>query len=355
MSSLFAHFPKLATHLPICSLGDFPTPIERWEGLTSNKVELWVKREDRAGSLYGGNKVRKLEHLLGEAKHRERAEAAPRVVTLGAWGSNHALAVALYGQALGLRVDTVLFPQPLSQDTIPSIREHLLAQISADAQVWPARTFPGVLPKYMAAYFAKRGPKVVIPSGGSSPLGTLGWVSGGLEIADQVVDRKEPPFDVVYVTVGTGGTAAGLLLGLGHAAVHVRGVRVVPWPIASQWMVERLADQTERLLCKLADVRLPSRPLFSVDGRFVGPGIGYGVATPLSKQAVGKARTLGLPVETTYTGKTLAALLADADSGILDGKRVLFMLTASGADLSERIARADENRLPNWLVSAFSK
>lgn len=348
MSLLFARFPRLRERLPFRSLGQFPTALERLEGLCPPSVELWVKREDRAGVIYGGNKVRKLELLLGGIGAVDPA-SRPRLLTLGAWGSNHALAVALYGRELGLRVDTVLFPQPLTQETAPYLRKQLAGQLAAQAHLWPSRTFAGMGLRYVQARFASHEPVWTIPAGGSSPAGVLGWVGGGLEVAEQLAQRGEPPFDVVYVTIGTGGTAAGLWLGLGQAAKSLRGVRVVPWPIASEQGVRFLAGRASALLLRLSGESLRPIPQLSVEGRYVGPGIGYGAVTDAARQAVARARSVGLQLETTYTGKTLAALLADADAGLLHGKRVLFVNTVNSVDLSALRAQADLSRLPMWL------
>lgn len=352
MSLLFERFPQLAARLPFRSLGNFPTALDRVDGLVSSRIDLWIKREDQSGTLYGGNKVRKLELLLGavsdDVLHGD-PEKKPRLLTLGAWGSNHAIAVALYGQKLGLAVDTVLFPQPLTVETAPYLQKQLLSQLAAEATLWPARTFVAVPATFLRAYLSAAGPLVHIPAGGSSAAGVLGWVSGGMEIAAQLAAQGERPFDVVYVTIGTGGTAAGLWLGLGDAARALRGVRVVPWPIASESGVRLLTRNAQRLFHKLTGQTLTPQPGFSIDGRFVGPGIGYGAVTTASRDAVGRARAMGLALETTYTGKTLAALLADADSGLLDGKRVLFVNTASSVDLSVLRQRADLHKLPPWL------
>lgn len=353
MSLLFARFPGLRERLPFRSLGQFPTALTRVHGLCPPSVELWVKREDQAGVIYGGNKVRKLELLLGGMDDAQ-TEERPRLLTLGAWGSNHALAVALYGQSLGLRVDTVLFPQPLTDETAPYLRKQLAGQLAAQAHLWPSQTFAGMGLRYVQARFASRQPVWTIPAGGSSPAGVLGWLAGGLEIADQLAHSGAPPFDVVYVTIGTGGTAAGLWLGLGQAANALRGVRVVPWPIASEQGVRFLAGRARSLLHRLTGESLTPGPQLSVDGRFVGPGIGYGAVTEASRRAVALAGAAGLGLETTYTGKTLAALLADADAGLLHGKRVLFVNTVSSVDLSAQRARADLSLLPPWLYTRLA-
>ena len=226
----------------------------------------------------------------------------------------------------------------------------LAGQLAAQAHLWPSQTFAGMGLRYVQARFASRQPVWTIPAGGSSPAGVLGWLAGGLEIADQLAHSGAPPFDVVYVTIGTGGTAAGLWLGLGQAANALRGVRVVPWPIASEQGVRFLAGRARSLLRRLTGESLTPGPQLSVDGRFVGPGIGYGAVTEASRRAVALAGSAGLGLETTYTGKTLAALLADADAGLLHGKRVLFVNTVSSVDLSALRARADLSLLPGHSV-----
>src|SRR5262245_61649799 len=99
--ALFRAFPALAPRLPWLPLGRFPTAVARLDGLLPPSVELWIKRDDESGVAYGGNKVRKLEFLLGEA----RARGARRLVTLGAIGSHHVLATAIYGKQAGFAVD----------------------------------------------------------------------------------------------------------------------------------------------------------------------------------------------------------------------------------------------------------
>src|SRR5690349_596563 len=91
------------------ALGRFPTRVERVDGILPPAVELWVKREDESGTLYGGNKVRKLEFLFGDA----RARGCTRLETFGGWGAHHVLATALYGAQAGFRVGATLVPQPL--------------------------------------------------------------------------------------------------------------------------------------------------------------------------------------------------------------------------------------------------
>ena len=253
-SALLERFPGLTGRLPYRSLGRFPTAIERVIGLVSPRVELFVKREDQAAELYGGNKVRKLELLLAEpaGDPGDRPAAPPthpsgstsllhppdpasqvrpvRLIAYGTYGSNYTLATGLFGRALGYEVAAVLYPQPLTA----LVRDRLHEQLGADMRLWvcpsylqvpllrararrerPAGSGPATGKEAASARVIETAP------GGSSPLGTLGWVSGGMEIADQVAGGRAPRFDAVYAALGSGGMVAGLWLGLGSTVALV--------------------------------------------------------------------------------------------------------------------------------------
>lgn len=331
--ALFRAWPSLRGRVPWMSLGRFPTAVERLEGLVPPAVELWIKRDDRSGLLYGGNKVRKLEFILGEA----RAAGAHRLLTLGAIGSHHVLATAMYGREAGFSVEAVVFPQPLT----PHVREQILADAALGLRFLPTSGYAGVP---AAIVRARRGAGVAwVPAGGSSVSGTLGYVSAGLELGEQIERGELPRPDVVYVALGSNGTAAGLYAGLfSDPPIELVAVRVTDRLVASAGDVAALAHATERRLADALGLptlaRRGSRPWLRV--RHEQFGGGYGHATPASDEAVAHAATLGLSLEPTYTGKCLAGLLADARSGRLDGKRVLFVNTYSGVDLSALVAAA---------------
>ena len=317
--ALFRRRPHLRD-LPFVALGSFPTPVERVHGLLPRGVELWVKREDLASASYGGNKVRKLELLLGEAL----ALGKKRVVTIGGWGSHHALATAVYAQQLGLACELHLFPQPDNEH----VRAQLAADRAAGADVRQASHMIAMAPGLLASRLADDA--YYITGGGSSVTGTLGWVSAADELGEQIARGELPAPDSIYVALGSAGTAAGMLAGLRGAAFapEVVAVRVVEWPITSGGAARRLEARTFAALRPSPLLRrAPMAPLRVVHDQI---GAGYGHTTPAALAAVEAAARVGLHLEPTYTGKAMAALLADAVAGRLDGRRVLFLQTYAG-------------------------
>ncbi|HEV8325626.1 MAG TPA: pyridoxal-phosphate dependent enzyme, partial [Myxococcota bacterium] len=197
--ALFRRFPELEGRLPWLPLASLPTPVERLAALEALAAggagaSLWVKRDDLTSPLYGGNKVRKLELLLGAAC----AAGATSLVTTGGLGSNHAVATALYGARLGLRTTALLVPQPLTPGVRAAVLANLRAAAGAGARLvlcasWAqaaaraaAETVAGLEP------WARRAPTFVWP-GGSSPAGLVGYVDAALEVAEAVRAGALPP------------------------------------------------------------------------------------------------------------------------------------------------------------------
>jgi 1-aminocyclopropane-1-carboxylate deaminase/D-cysteine desulfhydrase-like pyridoxal-dependent ACC family enzyme len=326
--ALFRVLPRARDHVPHLPLGTFPTPVERVAGLVPESVELWVKREDRAGERYGGNKVRKLEFMLGEAHARGRRQ----LLTFGGYGAHHVTATALYGAALGFDVEAILFPQAVDAH----VRELLLTAAAAGARLVPARSLAAALLSIPRARLASE--RYWLAGGGSSVTGTLGWVSGAFELLEQVRAGALPPFDVVYAALGSAGTVAGLVAGLrASRAIEVAAIRVVDSWMCGAGAVRRLQRGVERRLSALGQ-RLDGAPArLRIETRFAGR---YGQPTAASQEATNRARSVGLALEPIYTGKVLAALLTDARTGRLAGKRVLLLHSASGVDLGPWVERA---------------
>jgi 1-aminocyclopropane-1-carboxylate deaminase/D-cysteine desulfhydrase-like pyridoxal-dependent ACC family enzyme len=202
-----------------------------------------------------------------------------------------------------------------------------------------------------------RRPFVIAP-GGSSPLGTVGFVAAAFELADQLERHSLSAPDLVYVALGSGGTAVGLALGLAAAGLptNVVAVRVTELKHANENKTTKLWRETVTLL-RGADPTFPAldpdRTRLSIRHDFFGDG--YAVPIPQATEAIDlMQRHEGLRLDVAYTGKTLACLIADSRRGVLAKKRVLFWNTYNAADLTPLVARGEPERLPPGLRSYLS-
>jgi D-cysteine desulfhydrase len=339
--ALFRRFPALRARVPRAPVLAGPTPVEP---LGVGAGGLWVKRDERSCALYGGNKPRKLEFILGAAAERR----ARRLVTTGGLGTNHGLATTILGRAAGLETTLVLVHQPVTDAVIRS----LLLHAAYGARLVYGGNVPGAalqVARVLAGSAARGERPYLVAAGGSSWRGTLGFVSAGLELAEQIHAGALPEPAEIYVAVGTGGTAAGLLAGLRLAGVasHVVGVLVTDILPPSAASLRRDARRTLARLRRL-DPAVPEVSLAASDPELVGDqlGDGYGAVTEAARQAVARAREADLRLETTYTGKCLAALLAREAAGALPGP-ALFWNTYNGIDVEAAApAPLDAARLP---------
>jgi 1-aminocyclopropane-1-carboxylate deaminase/D-cysteine desulfhydrase-like pyridoxal-dependent ACC family enzyme len=327
---LFERFPGTAS-LPLAGIADLPTPVEAvatGAPALSGVMPPLVKRDDLTSATYGGNKVRKLDFLLGDALER----GAKSVLTFGAYGSNHALATAVHARALGLEPHVVLSPQ----EPGPFAPATLLAHAGLGTVLHLATGWDGKRAAVLAIQELRERDGVepyVIPMGGTNALGALGYVNAALETSEQLAE----PADVVYVAAGTLGTAVGLAIGFAIASpqTRVEAVRVTPLEVGSDEVVSTLAAETVALLRSL-DASVPE---LAPDGlaltlRHDHFEPGYGIVTPETEEAVTIACELGLKLETTYTGKAFSAMIDDGRRGCLrPDERVLFWDTYSSAPM----------------------
>jgi D-cysteine desulfhydrase len=326
--ALFRAFPSLRQRCPRRAFTALPTPIEPFPLAGVPEGGLWVKRDDRSCAAYGGNKPRKLEFVIGAAL----ARGARRLVTSGGLGTNHGLATAILGRAAGLATTLVLIPQPVTD----AVRSALLLHAAYGADLVYGATIPTAALRGGAALAAAalRGERpFVIPTGGSSHAGQLGFVSAGFELAEQVRGGGFAEPAEVWVPVGSGGTLAGLSAGLRLAGLSSRVVGVLVTDILppSPRGLARAANATLRHLRALgADTRGIAVSPADFDLVRDQLGSGYGAATPAGREAVADAARCGLELETTYTGKTLAALRAR--HGRWPAHPVLFWNTYNSVD-----------------------
>jgi 1-aminocyclopropane-1-carboxylate deaminase/D-cysteine desulfhydrase-like pyridoxal-dependent ACC family enzyme len=327
-------------------LGRYPTPVTELTRVASAAgipagARLFCKHDDLTGTAYGGNKVRKLEHLLVEAKQR----GARRIVTCGAVGSHHVLATAIYGRAQGFEVEAVLAPQLGT----PHAEEVARVGASLEYAAFPVRSFAAI-PLVLARRLGARGASYLVPPGGSSVTGSLGYVDAAEELAGQIARGELPRPSAIVVALGSGGTAAGLLVGLARSGLLVGSDGAPPVELVAVQVVDApFASAAQTLSLSLAIRRRLGEPLtraalarssaaLRIERRFLGQG--YGRPTAEGEAATALASLEGLTLDPTYTSKTFAAALAEArrrGQGGSRGASVLFWNTLSAKEPFERL------------------
>ena len=347
-SALFRAYPPLAQHIPWISLGDLPTPIEKLgSSLRLPEGKLWVKRDDLTSPVYGGNKVRKLEHLLEDARLRGRKS----LITIGGLGSNHSLATAIHGGRQGLNVHLCLSDQPVTKYVRRNLAGFLAAgakihycQNTKDAYRYSRRLFRELKGKGEAPYF--------ILSGGTCGLSNVGHVNAAFEIAEQVKAGLLPEPDKLFVAAGTCGTISGLIAGLKIAGLSTRvvGVRVVDsfpaYPYIIRYYAQKVADYLRKYDRSIPRVRIEKAD-FDLLTNYLGGG--YGVVTVGGKEAVEQAASR-ISLETTYTGKTLAACLDYCRKADLEEK-ILFWNSYNSAEFEQS---PNYDGLPDEIMQKLS-
>jgi D-cysteine desulfhydrase len=357
VSSLFRHLPALEGAVPWVRLGDWPTPVEAHGALgRALGCELWIKREDRSSAVYGGNKVRTLEAMYGQAQ----ASGARTMWATGAYGSNHAVATVMHAPAAGMRAGAILFPQPRSRPA----RENLSALLAARPEVVQLPTI-AMLPFAMSRV-RRAGDAYVMTPGGATPEGTFGAMSAAIELAEQVARGDCPAPERIVVATGSTCTTAGLLAGVRVAAALglgftpqtvplISAVRVTPWPVTDPWRIALLASGTLTLLR-----RLLGRTLVEPDVGRLRAGLdvdpsqirsGYGKITARGERVRQLfAQHAGPPLDVVYSAKSAAGLAAIAPQ---TRGPVLFWATKSSAPLpratDDDLARAPA-AIRRWLT-----
>lgn len=320
---LQARFPVLGRQLPRTRLADLPTPVRTATvQLESGTRSLSVKRDDLTGVIYGGNKVRKLEYIFPRAREKQ----CRRLATFGAVGSNSALATALYARQAGFECSCFLMHQAKTAQIPATLNMHIQNGTELIRFGGAYRKRVQTLRDHLWGRNAW-----VIPMGGSSWRGTVGFVAAGLELADQIAQGEISKPDRIYVGTGTMGTAIGIALGLAVAEldVEVHAVRASDTAITNDRLMQNLARKTVMMMRRL-DPSIPadlaSRTNIRLRNSYFGGG--YAHSTLEAEDAIAFAREqLNIRLESTYTGKALAALLADLQAPDTEGLNILFWNT----------------------------
>ena len=304
--------------LPRIRLGLFPTPIHRLDNISRILgTNVFVKRDDLSGLGLGGNKVRKLEFLLADAKSR----GAKVVFTTGGAQSNHAMLTAAAANRLGMKPILILKKRGVTARRGNLLLEHLMG---TDVRFMDTDDYADIYEEMDRVGQQIGEPYYKIPCGGSNALGSLGYVSCVEEIV-----RQGAAFDHIVCAEGSGGTMAGLALGAklfcGKTLVHGMMVDTDPF----DQITPRLMREAAALLH--ADVSIGPEDYHLRD--MCGPG--YAVPSAEGNAAISMmAEQEGLFLDPVYTGKAFAGLIAMAEEGAFRPEdRVLFVHTGGAGGL----------------------
>jgi 1-aminocyclopropane-1-carboxylate deaminase/D-cysteine desulfhydrase-like pyridoxal-dependent ACC family enzyme len=315
---LYKRFPALRS-LPRASLCITPSPVQRIIGIPGAS-DLWIKRDDLNAPLMGGNKVRALEFLLGSVR------SGDTVLTLGGAGSTHVLATSIHARRLGAGTMAIRWQHDMNE-TAEIVSERLGKELD-EPRI--GRTTAGAMLR--CSYLRLTRNVYFIPVGGSTPLGALGHVNAGLELAAQIAAGEMPVPRRIVLPFATGATMAGLALGLAIAGldIPVLGARVGPRLYANRRKLKSIIRGTARAITeatgeKVPDVRTENLPI--VHNVYGGA---YGRPLAAGTEAAAMLRELsGIRLDSTYSAKAFVAALeaARAEPG---GGPTLFWLTFDG-------------------------
>jgi D-cysteine desulfhydrase len=366
---LFKKFPNLKNKVPwISILHNLPTPIERLshleDDLNLKSGEIYIKRDDKNHPIYGGNKLRKFEFIFGDVIKKKKKGIA----TLGGIGTNHGMACTILSKNMNppLMCDLFLFSQPLTWH----VQRSLLLFDYFGAKLHLGKGDVSTFIKFL--FFQLNHPKyyLMFPGGTplfgiGTPLGTIGFVNAIFELKSQIEQGEIPEPDAIFVPGGTTGTGAGLvagckLLGL-KTKVHI--VAVYGDLVAKPSSVVKNANKALKYLSK-HDRTIPQLKVSTSDFEFITGYLGsnYGKKTIRGQYAVdtvmkleGKKRHFKL--ETTYTGKALAALFDYMRKEENASKKVLFWNTYNSNDLDQYVKETNFNYpiLPKKFHQFFKK
>jgi L-cysteate sulfo-lyase len=309
-----------------------PTPLEKLENLSRHLggPDIWIKRDDCTVVATGGNKIRKLEFLVGEA----RAQGADHLVTQGAVQSNHVRQTAAVAKRFGMKCTALLEHRIDTNDRDYLNSGNVLLDRLFDTAIEyrPGGTDMNAAIEAKGAALREAGERpYVIPGGGSNRVGALGYVSCAQELMQQV-DQMGLGIDRVVTATGSAGTQAGLVVGLegANAGIPVLGIGVRLPRDAQEANVHRLAEATADYVGMQGRI---ARSAVIANCDYVGPG--YGQPTPGMTEAVLMlARLEGVLLDPVYSGKAMAGLIDLIRKGeIRKGETVVFLHTGGAVGL----------------------
>jgi D-cysteine desulfhydrase len=301
------------------SLANVPTR-GHWLRYSRNGTRFWLKRDDQTGSELMGNKVRKLEYLLAEAQ----AQSATHVITCGGEQSNHARATAMAAAQLGMK--SVLVLRCDDPANPPRATGNILLDTMVGAEiVWITRAQWRDRDRLMAEQAARFERAYIVPEGGSNALGSWGYIRAMRELVSDLRDVPKP-CTIVYAC-GSGGTGAGLIMGLKllrPEGIRVAGVNVCDDRAYFVNAIIRICDEAEHRWRLGANVT--EADIEIVDGHV---GAGYARSRPEELATMREVCVSdGVVLDPVYTGKAFHGVCQELDRDPARfGKTVAFVHT----------------------------
>ncbi len=364
---LFGVYPNLEGKVPWVSLlTGAPSKVERLKELEKylnlNDGAIYIKRDDKVHNIYGGNKPRKFEFIFAEALLKKKKG----IITLGGIGTNHGIACAIITKELGLKCELFLSLQPLTWH----VQRSLLLYDYFGAKLHFTKSFElGLLKSLLYRLFH---PKYFLMSIGGSPLlgvgtplGSIGFINAMFELKNQIDRGLLTVPDIIFVAAGSSGTTAGLIAGcqLLGLKTKVYAVNVSQDIVVNPKAVIKIAKKAIKYLRKrdngIENVDITKENFEIIKGYL---GSGYGVKTIKGQNAVDliyklEGKKSDFKLETTYTGKTMAAMLDFLGKEENKSKNVLFWNTYNSNDLDKylRETKFDFEKLPKKFHKYYDK
>jgi L-cysteate sulfo-lyase len=318
-------------------------------GGPSRCPRLLIKRDDLTGLAGGGNKARKLEFLIGDAERT----AATTLITTGAAQSNHARMTAGAARLAGMHAELVLtahHPHPADEgnlllDRLFGARVHFVPSVDPMLAVGLDEE---KVREVEADVRASGGSPYVIPVGGSSGIGAIGYVAGTLELCGQL-DALEVAPSRLYFASGSRGTQAGLALGrhLCRASYELRGIAVSAGEPEKIERTRRVVSEASARLGLSATVDARD---FTTDQHYIGDGYGIPTAAALEAMLL-LARTEALILDPTYTAKAMAALVEHVRAGAIPASEsIVFLHTGGSPAIFAAAALTALRSSPGWQI-----
>lgn len=323
---------------PRYKLITLPTPLEKANKLSEELgIELYIKRDDVMELALGGNKVRKLEFILGDVL----SKGCDTLITRGAFHSNHARLTAAAARKAGLDVYLVLTPPGT-----PELQGNVLLDKLLGAKIVYAKDYEEAdnIMEELANELKEKGKKpYIIPGGGASPHGVLGYAVASLEIMQQLYSLGRKPKYIVHAT-GTGATQAGLVLGMkliGADDVEVIGISISRKKNEAKERVYKLINETLKLLDVNVKIRLEDIVVFD---DYI-----FGEYAAITKEVVETmkliARKEGLILDPVYTAKAMYGLIDLAKKGYIERNSTVVFIHTGGTPIPFQVSKAIEKYL----------